>query len=92
MELIEFQESLAGGCTCSFANSKPQANGGVAEGHDRSQNRQKPQAVKVGNLTQHQLESAKNKHEGVVVHLHGQQDLMSLIACSTMQTVYALPA
>ena len=52
--------------TCGLANGQSQSDAGVAEGHDGSQDGQKPQAVKVWDLAEHNLEGSENEHEWVV--------------------------
>ena len=57
-------------CTCGFADGEPKTNAGVAEGHDSSQDGEKPEPVKVWNLAQQDLECAKYQHEWIVGNLY----------------------
>ena len=57
-------------CTCGFADGEPKTNAGVAKGHDSSQDGEKPEPVKVGNLAQQDLECTKYQHEWIVGNLY----------------------
>ena len=59
--------------TCHLADRESKANGGIAKGHDCSQDGQEPQPVEVWNLAEQQLEGAKDEHERVVVHLRQEE-------------------